>query len=86
MRRLEQGTRDRHTVHYAQRVSGERVGDGQFVNFGPEQARKAREAAGMPEPDDGSDLPDDAGPIRRLWAFLTRGSGDLRKLWSSERT
>jgi hypothetical protein len=61
-----------------------RVSDGQFVAFGPEQAIKAREAAHLPDPPVVTDVPHDASLIRRLWALLTRGSDDHRKLWTSE--
>jgi hypothetical protein len=61
-----------------------RVDEEPFVAFGPEQARKAREAAGLPEPLAVPDVPPDAPFLRRLWAFLTKGSGDIRKLWMSD--
>jgi hypothetical protein len=67
-------------------TADERVGDDRFVDFGPEQARKAREAAGLPEPVEVMDLPPDASLVRRIWAFLSRGSGELRKLWASDET
>ena len=57
-----------------------RASDDQFVLFGPEQARKAHEAAGLPEP---TEAPPDASVIRRLWIWLTRGNGEERKLWAS---
>jgi hypothetical protein len=57
-----------------------------FVALGPENARKGREAGGLREPPVVSDAPQDAGLIRRLWAYLSSGSGDLRKLWGSSRT
>jgi hypothetical protein len=61
-----------------------RANDEPFVAFGPEQARKGREAAGLPEPPDVADTPTDAGLIRRVWALLTRGSDEARKLWASK--
>jgi hypothetical protein len=57
-----------------------RASDDRFVLFGPEQAREAREAAGLPEP---TEVPPDAGFLRGLWIWLTRGNGDGRKLWAS---
>jgi hypothetical protein len=62
-----------------------RADDEQFVAFGPDQARKTREAAGLPEPVEEMDLPHDAGLIRRIWAFLTQRSGEDRKLWARDR-
>jgi hypothetical protein len=66
-------------------TADERIDDDKFVAFGPDQARKARAAAGLPEPVEEMEVPPDAGLVRRIWAFLTQGPGDLRKLWSSER-
>jgi hypothetical protein len=56
------------------------------VAFGPEQAKKGREAAGLPEPPVVTNAPPDAHLIRRIWAFWSSGSGDLRKLWGSAKT
>jgi hypothetical protein len=52
-----------------------------FVEFGPKQAREAREAAGLPEP---TEAPPNAGALRRWWTWLTRGNGEERKLWASD--
>ena len=57
-----------------------RPNEDRFVKFGPEEARKAREAAGLPEP---TEAPPDASALRRWWTRLTRGNGDGRKLWAS---
>lgn len=57
-----------------------------FVEFGPEQAKKGREEAGLPEPPVVSEAPKAAGLIRRFWAFWSSAPEDLRKLWSSART
>lgn len=63
-----------------------RAKDEPFVAFGPEQAKKGRLAAGLPEPPDLARIPTDAGLIRRLWTLLTRGSDDVRKLWASTKS
>ena len=58
--------------------------DEPFVEFGPEQARKAKQNAHRPDPP--IPIPADIHPIVRIvlrtWRFVTRGTEDDRKLWS----
>jgi hypothetical protein len=67
-------------------VTNKRAAKEPFVEFGPTQARKARDAANLPEPSTVTDVSHGAGFFRRLWAYLTQGSDDLRKLWGWART
>lgn len=79
-----------HATNLGAVTNARQADDDRFVVFGPEQARKARQEANLPDPPISPlpPIPDDVHPIVRIilraWRSMTLGTEEIRKLWSTD--